>query len=178
LFSLDGAVGEGMFLVTVLPFAPYTGSPGQGNGNGHLICGVTAPKAAFTGAVARLIESLESFTVTQEYVDGCIAEQQHTWGAIAAAGRTLSEASDIIYEGWLERTHGEDIGAEQWTDAYRGVERVYDPDTGEVYEFPVGWYEDYDRHRDEYDMNDLQLLPENDWELWMHAVLDGVSNLH
>jgi hypothetical protein len=178
LFTRNGSVGEGMFLVTVVPFMPYAGVPGGGNGNGHFVCGVSAPKAEFPAIAARLIESLESFTITQSYVDGCLAQQAKIWGAVAAAGRTLSEASDIIWEGWEARTHTEDISAEQWTDAYRGVERVYDPGTGEVYEMPAGWYADYDLHRGEYDMGGLQPLPPGAWDLWMAAVLDGAGRIH
>lgn len=65
-------------------------------------------------------------------MDACIEQQQQIWGAVAEAVQTLSEASDIIWEGWQARTHAEDISAEQWTDTYRGVERLYDPGTGEV----------------------------------------------
>ena len=97
---------------------------------------------------------------------------------MAEAGKTLREASDIIWEGWVARTHSEDISAEKWTDTHRGVERIYDSDTGEVYEVPAGWYEDYDLHTGEYDMNHLEPLPADAWELWMKAVLDGSSQIH
>jgi hypothetical protein len=178
LFTQDGAVAEGMFLATVLTFAPFTGIPGQGTAYGYIICGVTAPKEEFAASVDDLVRSLESFTITRDYVDACLIESAKIWGAIAEAGRTLSEASDILYEGWQQRSHAEDILAEQRTDAFRGVERVYDPDTGQVYTFPAGWYEDYDRTRSQYDMSDLQLLPDDDWSLWMASPLDGPSRFH
>jgi hypothetical protein len=178
LFGLNGAVGEGMFLATVKTLLPYQGVPGGGIGYGHFICGVTAPEGEFAEVVDRLIASLESFTVTQAYVDNCVDQQQQIWGAVAAAGQTLSEASDIVWEGWQARTQSEDISAEQWTDAYRDVERVYDPATDEVYEVPAGWYAEYDLHRNEYDLSGLQPLPAGDWELWMRAVLDGLVQIH
>jgi hypothetical protein len=178
LFTANGAVGEGMFLATVKVFSPYNGSPGAGTAYGHFVCGVTAPEAEFAGVMARLIESLDSFAITQAYFDNCFAQSQQQWGAVAAAGRTLSEASDIIFDGWQQRSHNEDISAEQWTDAYRDVERVYDPDTGEVYEVPIGWYDTYDLHRGEYDQSGLQQLPDDAWDLWMRAVLDGLSRIH
>jgi hypothetical protein len=178
LFTANGEVGEGMFLATVKVFSPYNGVPGAGTAYGHFVCGVTAPKGEFAGVMARLIESLDSFTITQAYVDNCYALSQQQWGAVAAAGRTLSEASDIIFDGWQQRTHTADISAEQWTDAYRDVERVYDPGTGEVYEVPNGWYDTYDLHRGEYDLSGLQPLPDDNWDLWMRAVLDGSSRIH
>ncbi len=178
LFGRNGRVGEGMFLATVKTFSPWTGNPGGGTAYGNFVCGVSAPKGEFAGVADRLVASLESFTVTRGYVDDCFRQAQQQWGAVAAAGRTLSEASDVLWEGWEARTHSEDISAEKWSDAYRDVERVYDPGTGEVYEVPVGWYTDYDLHRGEYDMSGLQPMPPDDWEAWMRAVLEGSSRIH
>jgi hypothetical protein len=58
------------------------------------------------------------------------------------------------------------------------VERVYDPESGEVYEFQAGWYDAYDLNRGQYDMSGLQLLPDDDWNLWMTAPLDGAQHVH
>jgi len=178
LFADGGEVGEGMFLATVKVLFPYTGQPGGGNGYGHCVCGVTAPEGEFAAVADRLVTSLNGFTISQDYVDDCIEQSQQVWGAVAAAGQTLSEASDMIWEGWQARTHSEDISAEQWTDAYRNVERVYDPDTGTVYEVPSGWYEAYDLDRAQYEMSGLQSLPPDAWELWMQAALDGAAGIH
>lgn len=177
-FGQDGRVGEGLFLATVKVFFPYTAQPGGGTGYGHFICGVTAPEGEFAGLADRLVASLNSFRIDEDYVNDCIEQSQQIWGAVAAAGQTLSEASDIIWEGWQDRTQTEDIMAEQWTDAYRGVERVYDPDTGQVYEVPAGWYADYDLIRETYDLSGLQPLPDDAWELWMAAALDGAGGIH
>lgn len=177
-FGQEGRVGEGLFLATVKVFSPYAALPGGGTGYGHFICGVTAPEGEFAGLADRLVASLNSFRIDQDYVDDCLEQSQQTWGAVAAAGQTLSEASDIIWEGWQDRTHTQDILAEQWTDAYRGLERVYDPDTGQVYEVPAGWYADYDPVRATYDLSGLQLLPDDAWELWMAAALDGQGAIH
>lgn len=178
MFARDGRVAEGMFLATVLTYLPYNGNPGAGIGYGHFVCGVTAPHGEFAAVSQRLVSSLESFTITQAYVDNCLRQSQQQWGAVAAAGRTLSEASDIIWEGWQARSHSEDISAEQWTDAYRDVERVYDPDTGEVYTVPIGWYDAYDANRGAWEMSGLQPLPGDAWDLWMRGTLDGGARIH
>lgn len=178
LFSDSGQVAEGMFLVSVFVFSPYVGVPSGGTGFGYFICGATAPKSEFAGLIDGEIASLNSFNVTQSYISNCLALSQKKWGAVAEAGRTLSEASDIIFDGWVSRSHSEDISAEKWTDGYRGIERVYDPGTGQVYECPLGWYDEYDQHRGEYDMSGLQRLPDDNWDLWMSAVLSGQNNIH
>lgn len=178
LYTASGQVAEGMFLVSVFPFSPFTDTPAGGTGYGYFICGATAPKAEFAARVGRLVESLNSFTVRQSYIAWCLDQSARQWGAVAEAGRTLSEASDIVYEGWQSRSHAEDITSEKYSDAFRGVERVYDPDTGQVYECPNGWYEQYDRNRGSYDMSDLQPLPPDNWDLWMAAARAGEGNIH
>jgi hypothetical protein len=177
LFMENGVVGEGQFLGTVWVFSPYTGVPGGGTGYGGMILGVTAPKAEFGDVEARLIASLDTFTVTQGYVDWCVTQLGQLWGAVAQEGQVLSETSDLIFEGWQNRSQASDIMAEKSSDAFRGVDRVYDPSTGQVYEVPVGWYTSYDAHRGEYTMSDLQLLPGNNYPLWMSAPAEG-SGIH
>jgi hypothetical protein len=179
IFQAGAEVGEGMFLATVAGPGPFgfctdpPSSPSGCTGNGHFVCGVTAPKAAFPARMALLIASLNSFTITQRYVDDCLAQAQRDFGAVAEAGRTLSEASDILWDGWQARSRSEDISAERYGDGFRGVDRVYDPDTGTVYEVPVGWYDGYDANRSGYAMGDLQLLPSDVsyFDLWMRAPL-------
>jgi hypothetical protein len=139
------------------------------------VCGVTTPKAEFAGKLDLLVASLNSFTVTQRYIDDCITLAQRQWGAVAKAGQTLSEASDMLWDGWVARTHSEDISAEKYSDAFLGQERVYDPATGTVYDVPVGWYDAYDVNRGAYSMSGLQLLPGDAsyWDLWMKATTSG-----
>ena len=173
LFMENGVVGEGQFLGTVWVYFPFTGVPGGGVGYGSIILGVTAPKGDFKAVEARLISSLESFKVTQGYIDWCILQQRQLWGAVAQEGETLRETSDTIFDGWQNRSHTSDVMAEQGSDAMLGVERVYDPSTQQVYEVPAGWYGNYDAHRGEYTMNDLQPLPPDDWPLWMSVPADG-----
>ena len=167
LFTDGAEVGEGMFLVTVTPFVVDTAY-------GNLICGVTAPKADFAARSALLVASLESFTVSQAYVDACLRESAAAWSAVAEAGRTLSEASDILWEGWEARTRSADILAEQYTDGFRGVDRVYDPSTGTVYEVPTGWYDDtYLPNHGSYQQGGILPLPDDDWDLWTKPTSDG-----
>lgn len=146
----DGtAVGQGQFLVTTTP------TPFPGLAYGNLVLGVSAPSDEFEGLQAKMVESLDSFTVTQGYVDRCLRQQLSTWGAIAEAGRTLSEAADIVYEGWVRRTRAEDVAFYRWNDTFRDHDRLYNPDTGTVYLTEEGWY---DANRDSFQMKNLQDL--------------------
>jgi len=50
---------------------------------------------------------------------------------------------------------------------------VYDPETGDIYEVENGFYDAYNINRDQYEMSDLQPLPDDSWDLWTAAPLDG-----
>jgi hypothetical protein len=173
LFTEDGAVGQGQWLGTTWVFMPFTGVPGGGTAYGSIILGVTAPQREFGVVEPTLVASLESFRVTQGYIDWCRLQQAQLWGAVARAGETLRETSDLIADAWQNRTDASDILAEQRSDALRSVERVYDPSSGQVYEVPLGWFDAYDLHRGEYDLDDLQLLPGDDLALWSAVPADG-----
>jgi len=173
VFVEGSAVGQGQFVGTTWVYLPFTGVPGGGIAYGSVILGVTAAKGEFERVEATLVASLESFTVTQGYIDWCRLQQSQLWGAVARAGQTLRETSDLISDAWQERSQASDILAEQGSDALRGVERVYDPASRQVYEVPAGWFTSYDLHRGEYELSDLQLLPDDDLPLWRSAPADG-----
>jgi hypothetical protein len=177
LFTEGKDLGEGLFLATVAPMLPFTGGPGGGIAVGFFITGITGPKREFRNIEQTLIKSIESFTIGQSYVNNCLAQQARTYAGILKAGKTLSETSDIIMRGWENRNKVDDIVAEKRSDAILGRERVYNPSTGEVYEFENGFYDKYNLNRNKYEMNNLQPLPRNDYDLWMKATLDGYRNL-
>jgi hypothetical protein len=177
LFTKNGKLGEGLFLITVAPMLSFTGSPGGGIGYGFLITGVTAPKKEFKDLENTLVNSIESFWVSQNYVNNCLRQQANTYAGILKAGKTLSETSDIIMQGWQERNRTEDILSEKWSDAILGKERLYDPQSGNVYEFENGFYDKYNLNRGKYEMNELELLPKDDYNLWMKTPLDGHKSI-
>ena len=177
LFVEDGEVAEGLFLVTVAPVLPAIGGPGGDIGYGFQVIGVTAPKQEFRSLEDSMVKSLQSFTVSHSYVDNCLRQQTETYASILEAGKTLSDASDMITEGWESRNKVDDIISEKRSDAILGKERLYDPETGDVYEFENGFYDKYNINRKEYEMNNLQPLPEGNWDLWMKAALDGENHL-
>jgi hypothetical protein len=177
LFVQNGRVAEGLFLLTVAQVLPFTGNPGWGTGVGYLFLGITAPQEEFRYIQKDLIRSLESFTLSQSYVENCIRQQNQTWTGIMKAGQTLSEASDIIMSGWENRNKTHDILSEKWSDTILGKERLYDPETGAVYEFENGFYDKYNINRQQYNLKNLQRLPDNNYNLWMEAPLEGTRHL-
>ena len=174
----DGAqanpkAGQGQFLATVLA-DPFAG----GTGSGYMVFGATAPVSEFKADIDKMVESLNSFTMTSVYFNWCVLQSQQQWGAVAKIGQTLSEASDIIYDGWVSRTATQDIMAYEYNDSNRGVEKVWDPDTQRVYEFEAGWYDQYLLNPDLYNISTLEPLPDGQLDLWEGVVFDGPTYVY
>ena len=140
LFQQGGELGEGLFYITVAPLIPLTGFAWGGTGFGYVITGITSVKSDFSYYQEILTQSLNSLNISQSYVDNCLQQQQQQVEGILKAGKTLSETSDIIMDVWERRSRSDDIISEKRSDAILGNERVYNPDTGSVYELPLGFY--------------------------------------
>ncbi|MDD4736750.1 MAG: hypothetical protein PHP44_11670 [Kiritimatiellae bacterium] len=93
------------------------------------------------------------------------------------ADDTLRETSDIIVNGWQNRNRSEDIIAAKRSNAILGKERLYDPDSGSVYEFQNGFYDEYRSNPQRYEQSNLQPLPDNRHDLWSAPTLDGSRHL-
>ena len=178
VFTQNDKLGQGLFTVTVAPMIPFMGSPGGGIGYGFLVVGISAPKAEFPKVEASLIECLESFQLSESYVRKCMAEQEAAWRGVFKAGKTLSESSDMIMEGWQNRNRTDDIIAEKRSDAILGKERLYDPNTGEVYEFENGFHDKYRLDPGKWNLADLKPLPGDNYDLWTKPPLDGDQHVH
>lgn len=176
-FREGGRAGEGLFMVTVAPFMPFTGGPGGGTAYGFMMMGITAPAGEFGGVQATLARVLDSFSLSESYVQGCMQQQNEAWEGVRRAGRTLSEASDMIVEGWQRRNRTDDIVAAKRSDAILGHERLYDPGSGQVYEFENGFYDKYRLNPGQYRLGDLQPLPDDNHDLWTAPTLDGPQHL-
>jgi hypothetical protein len=177
LFREDADLGEGLFYATVAPGLPVTGQPGFGTAYGYLIAGIAAPKGEFTSLEPTLIRCLGSLNLNESYVKWCVQQSPSTWTGILKPGWMLRETSDLINTGWEKRTPAQNVASEMHRDDLRGVERLYDPSTGLVYEFPRGFYEKYNPDRNRYQMDSLQLLPPEAFALWEKPTLQGSQEL-
>lgn len=172
LFTENGRVGEGLFLCTVVPFMPFNGGPGSGNAYAFMFSGATAEKSQFARILPFLTRSLGSFQIRPVYVNQCIQSSRQAFQQVMKAGDTLRETSDMIMKSWEERNKTYDILAEKRSDAMLGYERVYDPDTNETYKVEPEFWENYKLNHERYRMNNLQLVPGNNYELWNRGARD------
>ncbi|SMC89949.1 zinc ribbon domain-containing protein [Sporomusa malonica] len=178
LFTLNGKVVEGLFTTTVFETVPFVNGPGGHQAYALMFMGVTAPQREFIHAQDPLIRSLSSFSLSEQYVQSYIASSREAFAGVMRAGQTLRETSDIITKGWTARQKTYDILSAKRSDAMLGKERLRDPQTGEVYEFQNGWYKEYDIHRNKFNNSSLQPIPDNDYDGWTAATLNGPNHVY
>lgn len=178
LYKEADKVAEGQFYLATNVGLPYNGMPSAGLGFGFSITGISAEKKDYVSLEKILSQSIGSLNISQDYVNNCLAQQNQTYEGIMKAGKTLSETSDIIMSTWENKNRSDDIISEKRSDTMLGRDRVYSPSTGDVYEVDNGWYEDtYRPNSEKFDMNNLQKLPDSDWNLWTKST-QGANNIH
>jgi hypothetical protein len=178
LFTAGNSLGEGLFYVSVMELIPSMGSPSSGIAYAFGFSGITASQEKFLAMEPALAQSLASITLNDAYVSQCLQQQQQQAQASRRLSETLSETSDIITDSWEARQKSDDIISEKRSDAMLGRERVYDPDTGDVYYVDNGFYESYDTSREKFQMDRLQPLPADDYALWNAPAFDGSQHIH
>ncbi|MEG6586690.1 hypothetical protein V6C17_14025 [Dendrosporobacter sp. 1207_IL3150] len=178
IFVQNGKTVEGLFTATIYQNVPFMNGPGGHQGYALMFSGVTAPKNEFSDIQPILVSSLGSFNLSEQYVQSYISSSREAFAGVMRAGQTLRETSDIITKGWNQRQKIHDILSEKRSDATLGKERVYDPATGQVYEFPNGWYQKYDINRNKYNKPGLQPIPDNDHITWTSPTQNGPSQVY
>ncbi|PIU88540.1 hypothetical protein COX58_01560 [archaeon CG_4_10_14_0_2_um_filter_Archaea_38_6] len=160
LFSQGSGLGEGLFYVETAEF------PIAGIGYGMTFIGLTAGEDEFLQYEPILNQIMGSYSISDSYVSACLQAQNQAAQSALKTGEILSETSDIIMDSWDSRQQSDDILSEKWSDTTLGYERVYDPETGDVYRVENGFYDSYNINRDAFEMSDLEQLPTNSWDLW------------
>lgn len=177
VFVESGRAAEGLFTLTTAPYMPMMGGPGGGTAYGFLLSGITAPKGELEAWQETLRRPLSTYSVHPVYVQGCLRRSEAAFHSVVQAGETLRETSDMIHRSWEARNRSDDILAEKRSDAILGKERLYDPGSGEVYEFNNGFHDRYRLNPEEYRKPDLQPLPADDHRLWTAPARDGYREL-
>lgn len=139
--------------------------------------GYTLPSQEFDQSSAILEQSVISFRMQQAYLDQCQHNQQAGFAAQQRAYKSQQESADAQFKSWQQRDRAGNRMHEKWGDAFHGEERLYDPETGQVYQFESGFYDDYNPNREQFNKNQLQPLPDDDEELWEQAPLPGWEHL-
>lgn len=176
LFVEDNRLGEGLFSLTALPSPEVRSNAGGGIGMGYLLYGLTAPKGELSARLPALLAAGRSFTLSAEYDKLCKKNRAEDMPQLLNENQSLKSVLDLLATVWEKRTPAEDMAAEQKSDSLRGVERLYRPATGDVYEFPAGFTATYLAQPQKYPLADLKALPE-DPALWLKTPLNGFNSI-
>lgn len=155
---------DGQAAKALMMACPY--SDGFGHGSSYFVAGMSAPMKEFNTVMPDLYTVLNSFAMDPSYVQAGVNTIQQNGEVFRQISETLSQTSDIITSGYEARNKTMDIIMEKKSDQILDVERIYDPETGEVYEVKNGFFEYYDIHRQDYPKPNLQQLPADDHKIW------------
>lgn len=133
--------------------------------------GVTAPSAEFSELQDTLTRCLSTFTFTQEYVEAARKATQEETERILQEARKMQAVYDSYNAAWSARQTTYDIISQKNSDAALGYDRLYDPDTGEIYRAEVGFYDKYNANREDYSNPRLQIIDDSTSGYY----LDGVD---
>ena len=134
------------------------------------VMGITAPEAEFAELEEVLLRCLTSFTLTSSYVQQTQQNVANETDAILAAGRSMQAAYDSYNAAWRSRQTRYDIASQKNSDAALGYDRLYDPDTNEVYRAEIGFYDQYNLHRGDYSNQNLQKIDASSEQYYLQSV--------
>lgn len=154
-FSAGGRAGEGMFAASVVDFGSFAISDGSASGYAlntvdggyYSVYNIVAVTAA-EGSLIDWEGVLTGCMATLEFSDGFVsATNQASNEQVAACAKisqNFNEAMDGIMSSWEARSTSQDIMSQKQSDATLGFERVYNTETGEVYQATNGFTDTYD----------------------------------
>lgn len=158
----NSKVAQGMFTVSTYEDA-------YGHGSAYLVSGITAPVNEYISIKDILLSTIKSFKMEDSYINAGINTINENGEIFRQISETISETSDLITNGWYERNKSFDVRIAKKSDQIMDVERVYDTESGEVYEVENGFYDYYQTHQDQYAQKNLELLPDTNYDLWEKA---------
>lgn len=167
VFRDFNTIGEGLFYGAVGIFTPFDGvNPGVGTGMGYLCAGISSYKKDFSQWESVLLRCLNSLKIDPVYIQRCMQMSDRIWNSISQINKIWDDISNMIDKSWENKKRVDDISSERFSDAISGVERLRDPDTGEVYEVGNKVYEDYLLNPQRYKKTNLEPLGNDDWDSW------------
>ncbi len=177
LLEQNEVLCEGLVTASVVDAMKYYADGiDTGYYNVYVVSGIIAPVEEYTILEEILSESLSTFAFKQEYID--IGVRQSHWGTQMALdiGKTLSEASDSYNQAWWNRQKSYDALSQKRSDSNLGYDRIYDSVTGDVYRAELGFYDEYKINPEKYGNPNLQLVSDNDYDLYSKEISGYISN--
>lgn len=136
----------------------------------YLFMGVTTPIGELQELEPVLTQCLSSFAFEQSYVKKAIDISNEETQTLLQQARTMQAAHDAMVDAWYAREKTYDIASQKQSDSMLGYDRLYDPDTGEVYRAEAGFYDSYNLNRNEYSKSNLQLVDSASQDYYLKSV--------
>lgn len=136
----------------------------------YYITGISAPADEFYLLQDVLTESLSSFRYAESYIQQGVRRIDEGTQLALEIGKMLSQAADAYNQAWRERQRPIDTLSQKRSDATFGYDRLYDTETGHIYRAELGFYDEYDIRREEYANPNLQLIPEDAYDLYSRPI--------
>lgn len=171
LFTQDNVPCEGLFAAGVADaMISYMYNVDAGYYVVYFITGISAPADEFYLIQDTLSKSLSSFQFDEDYIRQGVQRIDEGTKLALEIGKMLSQTSEANNQAWHNRQRPIDTLSQKRSDERLGYDRLYDTETGEIYRAELGFYDDYDLHRNEYTNPNLQLVPDDDYNLYEKGI--------
>ena len=137
---------------------------------GTYFMGFTAPEGELQQLEPILAECLMSIRYTDSYIKEAQAQSDTIYRITMANSAYMERASASLTSAWDERNTSFDILSQKRSDATLGYDRLYDPDTGEIYRAETGFYDQYDLHRGEYSNPNLLIIDSSSEQYYLSGI--------
>jgi len=140
--------------------------------------GIYAPADQFEVDAPILLEIFNSIDYRESFLGECRRALEQSWGGTgSSAGGTSGDAlREQRLNEWYERQEKDDIFMEGYSDFILNRDRVYNPETDEVYHVNQNFYQYYDTHREQYKQK--YMVPLTEEQFRTHVPLDGNLHIH
>ena len=157
-FTSGGRAGEGMFGASVVDFGSFAIADGTVSGyalntadggwySAYNIVAVTAAEGTLIDWEDVLTSCLSTLEFSDSFVSATNQASNEQVAVCSKISQNFNEAMNGVMSSWESRSTSQDIMSQKQSDATLGFERVYDTETGEVYQATNGFTDTYDGAR-------------------------------
>ncbi len=140
---------------------------------------VSSTAAEFDADGPVLLQMFDSIDYSQSSLGQCRESLGAAWEGAQKVSRSLSQnleqsrrdSAARSQSGGMTRQERNDEILEKLSDVILDRDRVYNPDTNEVYEVSPNFYDYYDKNREKYDYSGMRQLAPGEW--LQYAPLNG-----
>ncbi len=167
-FNLNGVPCIGSLTVGTYGVAGYFTSVSY-------LWGIFAPTSSFFADAPTLLRIWSSIDYSASTTAACRGALNAAWSGANSIGDSIrangEQMSQENLQGFYNRQDVYDIASAKRSDMILGVDRVYNPDTDEVYEVDQNFFQYYDLNRDQYNYQDMRELQPD--EFLKYSPLNG-----